>query len=101
MDWHARLGHGEPGTGRDPGSASLVGLHLLKRIIDTLQSAIAVPGGSSSFRLVLFWVALAAAVETDAGARAVVMRDEDIAAWLRAYPKKARPTAEKKRGHRR
>jgi len=50
---------------------------------------------------VLFWVALAAAVETDAGARAVVMRDEDIAAWLRAYPKKARPTAEKKRGHRR
>jgi len=44
------------------GLLPLAGLYLLKRIIDTLQSAIAAPGGSSSFGPVLFWVVLAAAV---------------------------------------
>ena len=44
------------------GLLPLAGLYLLKRIIDTLQSAIAAPGGSSSFRPVLVWVILAAAV---------------------------------------
>ncbi len=34
---------------------------------------------------------LAAAVETDPGARAVVAQDEDIAAWVKANPKKAGP----------
>jgi ATP-binding cassette subfamily B protein len=40
----------------------LAGLYLIKRVIDTLQAGIAAHGGSSSFRGVLFWVALAAAV---------------------------------------
>jgi predicted nucleic acid-binding Zn-ribbon protein len=34
---------------------------------------------------------LAAAVEGDAGARAVIVQDEDIAAWVKANPKKAAP----------
>jgi ATP-binding cassette, subfamily B, bacterial len=44
------------------GLLPLAGLYLLKRVIDTLQAAIAAQGGSSSFRPVLFWVVLAAAV---------------------------------------
>ena len=44
------------------GLLPLAGLYLLKRVIDTLQVGIAAQGGSSSFRPVLFWVALAAAV---------------------------------------
>jgi len=34
---------------------------------------------------------LAAAVEQDAGVRAVILQDEDIAAWVEANPKKAGP----------
>lgn len=44
------------------GLLPLAGLYLLKRVIDTLQAGIAVQGASSSFRHVLFWVVLAAAV---------------------------------------
>jgi ATP-binding cassette subfamily B protein len=44
------------------GLLPLAGLYLLKRIIDTLQAGIAAHGGPSSFRLVLFWVVLAAVV---------------------------------------
>ena len=44
------------------GLLPLGGLYLLKRIIDTLQAGIAARGGSSSFREVLFWLVIAAAV---------------------------------------
>jgi ATP-binding cassette subfamily B protein len=44
------------------GLLPLAGLYLIKRVIDALQAGIAAHGGSSSFRDVLFWVALAAAV---------------------------------------
>jgi len=43
------------------GVLPLVGLYLLKRIVDALQAAAAVTGGAASFRPVLLWVALAAA----------------------------------------
>jgi len=44
------------------GLLPLAGLYLLKRIIDTLQAAMAAPSGTASFRLVLVWVAAAAVV---------------------------------------
>jgi ATP-binding cassette subfamily B protein len=44
------------------GLLPLAGLYLVKRVIDTLQAGIAAQGGATSFRPVLFWVALAAAV---------------------------------------
>jgi ATP-binding cassette subfamily B protein len=44
------------------GLLPLAGLYLVKRTIDALQAGIAAPGGAVSFRAVLFWVALAAAV---------------------------------------
>jgi len=44
------------------GLLPLAGLYLVKRVIDTLQAGIAAQGGSLSFRPVLFWVTLAAAV---------------------------------------
>ncbi len=40
----------------------LAGLYLMKRLVDALQAGIAAHGGSSSFRPVLVWVVLAAAV---------------------------------------
>jgi ATP-binding cassette subfamily B protein len=44
------------------GLLPLAGLYLIKRVIDALQAGVAAHGWSSSFRDVLFWVALAAAV---------------------------------------
>jgi len=44
------------------GVLPLAGLYLMKRLIDALQAGIAASGGSSSFRPVLVWVVLAAAV---------------------------------------
>ena len=44
------------------GLLPLAGLYLLKRVIDALQAGIAAQGGASSFRPVLIWIALAAAV---------------------------------------
>jgi ATP-binding cassette subfamily B protein len=44
------------------GLLPLAGLYLVKRVVDALQAGIAAPGGTASFRPVLVWVALAAAV---------------------------------------
>jgi ATP-binding cassette subfamily B protein len=44
------------------GLLPLAGLYLMKRLVDSLQAGIAASGGSSSFRPVLVWVILAAAV---------------------------------------
>jgi ATP-binding cassette, subfamily B, bacterial len=44
------------------GALPLAGLYLLKRVIDALQVAVAAPGVAVSFRPVLFWVVIAAAV---------------------------------------